>query len=192
MRVFSAAMGGALGVLNKLLGSQVLLDIQTLVGALDTVFGGFRERAERTYRLLGRPSTAFVVVATPDRDALREASYFAGRLSEQRMPLVGLVLNRVVQPVAHLPLDRARVARERLLANPADPAGSSGAATELAAALLALHAEAATAAAVGTRLADRFTAAHPGLLSVPVPSLATDVHDLDALREVGSYLAANR
>ena len=183
LRLLSAGLGMATSMMTKIVGSQLLSDMSSLAAALDTVFGGFRERAERTYRLLGRPSTAFVVVATPDADTLREASYFAGRLSEQRMPLVGLVLNRVVRPVSGLSLDRARVARDRLLAGPSSPTA------ELAAELLALHAESATAAAVGTRLADRFAAAHPGLPSVQVPGLPTDVHDIKALREVGRYLA---
>jgi anion-transporting ArsA/GET3 family ATPase len=59
------------------------------------VFGGFRARAEATYRLLQDDGTAFVVVAAPEPDALREASYFVDRLAAERMPLVGLVLNRV-------------------------------------------------------------------------------------------------
>ena len=51
------------------------------VAALDTMFGGFRERAEQTYELLKAPGTAFVVVAAPEPDALREASYFVERLA---------------------------------------------------------------------------------------------------------------
>ena len=70
-------------------------DVQTFVAALDTMFGGFRERAEATYRLLQAPGTSFVVVAAPERDALREASYFVERLGTEGMPLAGLVLNRV-------------------------------------------------------------------------------------------------
>ncbi|MFI4921499.1 MAG: M3 family metallopeptidase, partial [Gammaproteobacteria bacterium] len=37
---------------SKVLGTQLLRDVQTFVAALDTMFGGFRERAEDTYRLL--------------------------------------------------------------------------------------------------------------------------------------------
>jgi anion-transporting ArsA/GET3 family ATPase len=35
------------------------------------------------------------VVAAPEPDALREASYFVERFAEERMPLAGLVVNRV-------------------------------------------------------------------------------------------------
>ena len=37
--------------------------------ALESIFGGFRERAERTYALLQQPGTRFLVVAAPERDA---------------------------------------------------------------------------------------------------------------------------
>ena len=69
--------------------------MQTFVAALDTMFGGFRERADDTYPLLKAPGTAFLVVAAPEPDALREASYFVERLAAEQMPLAGLVVNRV-------------------------------------------------------------------------------------------------
>ena len=87
-------MGAVTGAFDKILGGELLSDIQTFVSALDTMFGGFRERADQTYALLKRPETAFVVVSTPEPDALREASYFAERLDGDAMPLAGLVLNR--------------------------------------------------------------------------------------------------
>ncbi|QPP07327.1 ArsA family ATPase [Streptomyces bathyalis] len=83
------------GALNKLLGTGLLRDVQTFVAAMDTMFGGFRTRADATYKLLQAPGTAFLVVAAPERDALREAAYFVERLAAEQMPLAGLVLNRV-------------------------------------------------------------------------------------------------
>jgi anion-transporting ArsA/GET3 family ATPase len=95
LRVIGAGVGLVSGAVTKVLGAQLLADLQTLVSALDTVFGGFRDRADQTYGLLQADGTAFLVVAAPDRDALREASYFVERLQEDSMPLAGLVLNRV-------------------------------------------------------------------------------------------------
>ena len=37
--------------------------------------------------------TAFVVVAAPERDALREAAYFVERLETEGMPLAGVVFS---------------------------------------------------------------------------------------------------
>ena len=94
-RVLNAGFSVMTGALTKLLGAQVLRDAQTFITAFDTMFGGFRERADATYRLLQAPGTSFLVIATPEPDALREASYFVERLDEERMPLAGLILNRV-------------------------------------------------------------------------------------------------
>ena len=68
--------------------------MQTFVAAFDTLFGGFRQRAQKTFELLQADGTAFLVVAAPEPDALREAAYFVERLSEDGMPLAGLVVNR--------------------------------------------------------------------------------------------------
>ena len=67
VRMFQAGVGVVTGALTRVLGGELLRDVQTFVAALDTMFGGFRERAEQTYALLKRPETAFVVVSTPDQ-----------------------------------------------------------------------------------------------------------------------------
>nr|WP_236242111.1 ArsA-related P-loop ATPase [Streptomyces sp. CC228A] len=95
MKFLNVGMSMMTGTLGKLLGGQFLRDVQTFVSAMDTMFGGFRTRADATYRLLQAPGTAFLVVAAPEQDALREAAYFVERLAAERMPLAGLVLNRV-------------------------------------------------------------------------------------------------
>ncbi|MFI1799319.1 ArsA family ATPase [Streptomyces sp. NPDC020379] len=116
MKFLGVGMSVMSGPLNKLMGAQLLRDVQTFVAAMDTMFGGFRTRADATYRLLQAPGTAFLVVAAPERDALREAAYFIERLAAERMPLAGLVLNRVHgSEAARLPADRALAAAEALL-----------------------------------------------------------------------------
>ena len=70
-------------------------DVQTFVTAFEALFGGFRQRASETFELLSSRQTTFVVIATAERDALREAAYFVDRLTEEKMPLSGLVINRV-------------------------------------------------------------------------------------------------
>ena len=87
-------MGLAMKALSTVLGSQMLSDAAAFVQSLDATFGGFREKADRTYELLKRRGTQFVVVSAAEPDALREASFFVDRLSQERMPLAGLILNR--------------------------------------------------------------------------------------------------
>ncbi|MFE2932687.1 ArsA family ATPase [Streptomyces sp. NPDC059278] len=115
MKFLNVGMSMMTGTLGKLLGGQFLRDVQTFVAAMDTMFGGFRTRADATYKLLQAPGTAFLVVATPERDALREAAYFVERLAAEEMPLAGLVLNRVHgSDAARLSAEHALAAAENL------------------------------------------------------------------------------
>jgi anion-transporting ArsA/GET3 family ATPase len=181
VKLVSAGFGLVTGALTKVLGGQVLRDLQSFVSALDTLFGGFRQRAQKTYQLLQAGGTAFLVVAAPEPDALREAAYFVERLNEDNMPLAGLVVNRASRPPqGSLSAERALAAAERLEEE------REGA---LTAGLLRLHADRVKMAAREARLRERFTAAHPDVPTAVVPALSTDVHDLDGLRVVGELLA---
>lgn len=115
MKFLNVGMSMMTGALGKVLGGQLLKDVQTFVAAMDSMFGGFRTRADATYKLLQAPGTAFLVVAAPERDALREAAYFVERLAAEDMPLAGLVLNRVHGSGAdRLSAERALAAAENL------------------------------------------------------------------------------
>jgi anion-transporting ArsA/GET3 family ATPase len=163
---------------STILGGQLLADASAFVQAFDTMFGGFRERATATYSLLRSPGTAFVVVAAPEPDALREAAYFVDRLSAERMPLAGLVLNRTHPVLAPLSATRARAAADSVRGAP------------LAAAVLRLHADRSDLADREERLLSRFTGAHPRVPVTRVPVVAADVSDLDGLRGIGRECAA--
>jgi anion-transporting ArsA/GET3 family ATPase len=187
LKVLNAGFSVVTGALTKLLGAQVLKDAQTFIAAFDPMFGGFRERAEATYRLLQAPGTAFLVVAAPEPDALREASYFVERLDAERMPLAGLVLNRVHAPLA-APLSAARAlaAAETLEAAPDDAPGSD---RELVIAALRLHADRTRVHRREQRATATFASVHPAVPVAEVAALPLDVHDLAGLREVGESLA---
>jgi anion-transporting ArsA/GET3 family ATPase len=185
LKMLNVSFGMVTGVITKIIGSQMLRDVQTFVSAMDTMFGGFRERAEYTYRLLRAPGTAFLVVAAPENDALREASYFVERLERDGMPLAGLVLNRVhSSPAARLSAARSLAAVEAL-----QGLGESES-SALGITALRLHAERMGQAAAERRLAERFTTAHPLVPVAQVPAQPDDVHDLDGLRVIGQAFAA--
>jgi anion-transporting ArsA/GET3 family ATPase len=194
LKVLNAGFGMVTGVLTRVLGAQVLRDVQTFVSALDTMFGGFRERADYTYRLLRAPGTAFLVIAAPEPDALREASYFVERLAQEGMPLAGLILNRVHgSPAARLSAARSLAAAETLQAADNGSAGEGSAdygsaergPHALAIAALRLHAERMQLTAAERRVSEHFTTAHPHVPVAEVPDQADDVHDLAGLRAVG-------
>jgi anion-transporting ArsA/GET3 family ATPase len=184
VKVFSAGIGMATSVMTRVLGGELLSDVQTFVAALDTMFGGFRERADHTYALLKNPETSFVVVASPDRDALREASFFVDRLAREAMPLSGVVVNRV-QRVTAAGLTASRALDAASVLERDAPSRTS----PRTAALLHLHAELALTAARHRALTQRFSGLHPGVPISQVPAAAEDIHDLDGLRDVGQALA---
>ena len=169
--------------ISTIVGGQMLADASAFVQAFDTMFGGFRERATATYELLRAPGTAFVVIATPETDAVREAAYFVDRLATESMPLAGLVLNRTHPVLADLPAARAETAAEAL-----ERAGNA----PLAAAVLRLHADRVALAGRERRLLARFRRAHPAVAVGAVPALSADVHDLPGLRGIGELLAATQ
>ncbi|HET7385607.1 MAG TPA: ArsA-related P-loop ATPase [Nocardioidaceae bacterium] len=189
-RLMTAGLGVVTNALTKVLGTQVLRDMQTFVAAFDTLFGGFRARAQQTFDLLAADGTAFLVLAAPEPDALREAAYFVERLSEQQMPLAGLVVNRAApMPLGGLSGEQAMAAAERLERDGASTAAAAKAA-ELTAALLRMHADRSRMVAHEARLQRRFAAAHPSVPTARVPALSSDVHDLDGLRLIGDLLAS--
>lgn len=182
-KVLGVGFGVFTRVLTKVIGTQLLTDLSQFVTALETMFGGFRQRAEKTYRLLGAPGTSFVVVAAPEVAALREASYFVDRLDADGMPLAGLVINRMHQSDGRvLTTERSLAAAENLTEHGEHP---------LAAAVLRVHADRLRLAERESRLRERFTSVHPDTPLVEVEALAEDVHDLAGLREIGDALAGD-
>ncbi len=182
LKVIHAGTTMATTALSKVLGGQLLRDVQLFVDAMDSTFGGFRERAEVTYALLKDRGTAFIVVAAPERDALREAAFFLDRLEGEGMPLAGLVVNRIQRSDA-MELSAARAAAAAETLSP-----QAGAAASLAAGLLAVHATVAEAATRQEALAARFRAGRPAVPALEVPLLKEDVHDVAGLRLVGEAM----
>jgi len=184
-KLMTAGFGLVTKAITTIIGGQVLSDMQAFVAAFDTLFGGFRQRAQRTFELLQAPGTAFVVVASPEQDALREAAYFVERLSAEKMPLAGLVINRAsVDPGESLTSAAAMSGYEKLRE-------ASDESSRTAAGLLRLHADRKLIVERETRLRSRFAKAHPRVRTAVLPALASDVHDLDGLRGIGDLLAAN-
>ncbi len=178
IKLFGAGFSLFAKAVTTILGGDLLTDAARFVQLFEDMFGGFRQRAQATYELLRDEGTSFVVVATCEADALREASYFADRLNADGMPLAGLVLNRTHPTLAALPRGEAEAALDRL-----------GSSAPLAAAVLRVHLDRLSVHASEQRMRSRFVRAHPTLPIVSVPAAAGDVHDVDALRDIGAALA---
>ncbi|MFM7225228.1 MAG: ArsA family ATPase [Actinomycetota bacterium] len=185
MRVASVAVQTFLHTVGRVVGSEVVDDVIEFLRAFDGMEEGFRTRAAAVGALLGDPGTAFVLVTAPRRDAVEEATFFAERLAEDGRGVAALIVNRVHPEFGT-----------------ADPAGLRAAASTLRAGP-AVAPAAQRLAAVYDNLADfrdvaRLERAHlVGLRErsaevVYVPYLAHDIHDFDALREIGALLDGRR
>lgn len=176
-RVMTGVVALAMRGVSTIVGGEALRDVSDFIRSLDTMFGGFRERAAKTYELLSRPGTRFVVVSTAEPDALREAAFFVDRLSAESMPLAGLVLNRTHPNLTSIPGGDAAT-------------GARAASDELTRGVLRVHATRAEQARRELRLLKRFTTSHPRVPVIGVPSIAMEVASLEALTAVGDQLTA--
>jgi anion-transporting ArsA/GET3 family ATPase len=95
MRVANVAAMTFLRVVKRIVGAEVLEDTAEFFGNLEGMYEGFKQRARDVAALLQSDATAFVVVTSPAEEAVAEATFFAARLNESRLPFGALVVNRV-------------------------------------------------------------------------------------------------
>lgn len=181
--------GFVLKRLAKFVGSQFINDLAVFFTEFNDILGGFRTRAEETFALLRQPRVGFVLVASPEAMAMREALFFHERLVAAAMPFVGFVVNKI-HPALPISADAAAIATA-LAADPRVAAmGLSGTSHTMAAqALFAAHGELETLAeADRDALARLREAGGEASLLVQVPLLRDDVHDVDRLVGLERYL----
>jgi anion-transporting ArsA/GET3 family ATPase len=164
-----------LRTVTKVVGGEVLDDALAFFAAFEGMEQGFRERADRVLHLLADDRTAFVLVASPRRDTVEEATFFAHKLGEADIPVEALVVNRV-HPRFGEALPEASAKRAATLAG-----------TDLG----ALYANLADFQLVAAREEGHLAGLAEQVAPAPVvlvPFLRSDVHDLDGLAEVAEYL----
>jgi anion-transporting ArsA/GET3 family ATPase len=178
--------------LAKFVGSQFIDDMGVFFTEFNDILGGFRTRAEETFALLRQPRVGFVLVASPEPMAVREALFFHERLVHASMPFVGFVVNKV-HPALPISADVGAIA-SALAAHPGVAAlGLSGTTRTMAAqALFTAHGELETLAeADRTAIARLRSAGGSKAALVEVPLLRDDVHDVERLVGLERYLLAS-
>jgi anion-transporting ArsA/GET3 family ATPase len=178
MRVVNAAAQPMLRAIGRVVGSDVLADAVAFFQAFAGMESGFRERAQDVIDLVRSDRTRYVVVASPHRETVAEAVWFAGQLREQGIGEVGGIVNRVHPRFGD---GSAVAARERAAAAAADGAAERAALWRNVAELREL------AESERDELAP-FAEALGGLPLGEVPLLAGDVHDLAALAHIRTHL----
>src|SRR5688572_33411382 len=73
LKAVSVATQAFLRTISKVVGTDVVKDAVAFFNAFEGMEQGFRERASAVASLLADPGTAFVVVASPRRDAVAAA-----------------------------------------------------------------------------------------------------------------------
>jgi anion-transporting ArsA/GET3 family ATPase len=186
LRAFSFTASPFLKIADRVLGSQVLEDLSSLVLDFQNLYEGFKERAEDVLQLLCSDETGFVVVTTLEGPPLDEAGFFIDRLVDESLPLAGVVANKVV------PLELAQADVDAV--DRADVTAIAQAAALDDKRVESVLADAGRALRTWATLARRDVRNLDELRRrartpvVHVPLLTHDVHDLDGLRELATYL----
>jgi anion-transporting ArsA/GET3 family ATPase len=95
MKVVGRGTGVALSILKKVIGIDLIGDLQEFFEAFSGMVGGFRERAKRVTELLADPATTFLIVCGPQGEPIQEAVYFHRKVVEAGLPVGGVVVNKV-------------------------------------------------------------------------------------------------
>ncbi|MGZ4119192.1 MAG: ArsA family ATPase [Actinomycetota bacterium] len=167
----------ALRAVTRITGSELFADVADFFQQFEGMYETFKARSKRVRELMAARRTAFVIVTSPTEASLNEARYFAERLTNEEIPLGGLIVNRAhaVPPVAGLEDPGVIAARvgDGLLAD-----------------ALRTYAAWRAVSVREERLLEGTLGAVRGTPVWRVPDLADDVCDMRSLREVGELLAA--
>ncbi len=102
-RAVNVATQAVMRQIAKVVGAEVISDALAFFKAFEGMEEGFKERAQEVDRLLRRPTTSFLLVASPKADTVAEAGYFADQLAAKGIAVRGLIVNRT-QPAFGVPL----------------------------------------------------------------------------------------
>jgi anion-transporting ArsA/GET3 family ATPase len=171
--------------ISKITGGGFLEAMAEFITELNDLFGGFKQRAKMVQEALRAPEVAFVLVTSPAPMSIQEVLFFSDRLAEHKMPRGAFVVNRFRLPPA-------RATEGVTAAEAKDALGKSGLTLEDEGPerLVRAHQDQVRLAQLDA-LNVRGLAGKAKSGDVPivrVPELASDVHDVKLLAEVGEIL----
>lgn len=180
-KLFQRGSSVALKVLDKITGFDFLRDLSEMLTAFKDLLDGFKERAEQIKKILSQDSTAFIMVAVSESKSLAELGYLASKLKKLDLDLEGLVLNRIYPLYSKSPSEREK--DTKLLA---DEVGS-----EAAQKMVDTYLDFLSLA----KRDDEFKSEVQKILDkkakvCAIPLFETDIHELEGLYRLGSYLTS--
>ncbi|HEX6585590.1 MAG TPA: ArsA-related P-loop ATPase [Solirubrobacterales bacterium] len=178
-RVVGRGSSMAMSVLKRITGLDLLTDLSDFFQAFSGMVDGFRERAKRVSELLADPATTFVVVCGPQGEPITEAVYFHRKLVEAKLPVGGVIVNKVhYETEADLASGEVQTDLNGLLAD------------ELADRVASNFADYQALAQRDARNVDHLMGELRPKAVIRIPYLDEDVHDLGGLLKIDRYLFA--
>jgi anion-transporting ArsA/GET3 family ATPase len=168
-------------VLRRLTGSDLIADLSEFFSAMAGLLGGFRERAERVEALLSDERSTFLVVTGPAGEPIEEAAYLRQKLAEGGLPLGGLIVNRV--HTGGFGRIRKGQLDKQLVGALGDPS--------LAERVQAASSARDVLADRDRRNIDALATEAPHVPLIEVPELSDEIHDIDGLSALTTYLFAD-
>jgi anion-transporting ArsA/GET3 family ATPase len=190
MRLFARPLHRMLSLLERIAGVGFLDDLTEFLSAIDGLSQGFRERATRVEEVLLGEDTGFVLIASPYRGASAGTLEFLSELERFRVPLIGVVVNRVRPwPPRATPAEILERCHGEALARDAarlSPGADDGAGRRIGDAVL----EAARIAEAERHTVEALAnaVARLRIRCTTVPELGGDVDRMDGLLEIGAVL----
>ncbi len=183
MRVLGVGTTPLLGALRRVTGVDLVADLGRFFQLLAGMTQGFSQRAAGVQELLGAPTTAFLLVTSPEREPIDEALWFHDTIQREGFPLEGVIVNRVHHDLLSGRPDEADRQPEQVqrgLARILSP--------DLAAKVAANFVDYHLLAERDDRNIARLVDALEDQPLILVPQLDEDVHDLGGLLAVRRYL----
>lgn len=180
MRVLGRGAIPLLGAMRRITGIDLLADLSTFFQLLGDMTDDFSARARQVQDMLTAETTAFLLVTSAQAEAIDETIWFRRTLEESGLPFAGAVVNRVHHDVLG---DGEPDALDAALAKALGPE----LATRVAQNFYDYHVLARRDAANIARLEEELD----GRPMVLVPHLDGDVHDIEGLLRMHSYLFAS-
>jgi anion-transporting ArsA/GET3 family ATPase len=175
VKAVNVAAQAFLRTVAKVVGAEVIDDAVAFFQAFEGMEEGFRQRADAVLALLSDDDTAFVLVASPRRDTIEEARYFAEKLGDADIAVRALVVNRMHPRFGE---GLAEAARERARTLEGTDLGG-------------LYRNLAEFQLVASREEEHLAGLAEAVAPAPVvrvPFLSTDVHDLEGLTTLAEHV----
>ena len=192
LRVIGRSGGALFSILKRVTGIDLLQDLSDFFQSFGDMAKGFSERAQRVGELLAHRQTTFLLVTAPEREPIEEAIYFWRRLTEASLPFGGVIVNKVHHDYLQWAEEESGIdsgdALEQLVGELARSLDVSGDGSRLAAKVYENFRHYRTLARRDRENIDLLTKTLDEERIVQVPYLDEDVHDLEGLARVNSFL----